>query len=275
MFKVLKLFILLGLWFIAFIGCKLGAVKKKIHYELVSDSLYVGQNNYKKEFAQWKNIYVECMQNPLFRNAFYLGLQQNVNIGSISNQYATNINKEFSFFDTSNRKYIINLFAVYNQANCDTKINLSKGLQSEFYSELIRSLENSGQYQYLVKYIDTSQIKFKITTIADNSLRPDSLASLLERTRDTSLLRVKQLLVTPGNALLVRTIMIFGFYCEFPLNKKLTLREETNLKNEAFFKIENSGENGSIRMLSNQQVQVFINKYYTVFGQFYAFKEDK
>ena len=125
MFKILKPFILLGLWFTSLTGCKLGAVKKTIHFELLSDSLYVGQNNYKTEFAQWEKIYVECMQNPLFHNAFYMGLQENVHIGSISNQHATNINKEFSFFDTSNSKYINNLFAIYNQANCNTKINLT------------------------------------------------------------------------------------------------------------------------------------------------------
>jgi len=275
MFKILKPFILFGLGFTSLTGCKSEADKKTMHFEVVSDSLYVGPNNYKARFTEWKKIYEECMQNRLFQNALYMGLQENVHIGSISNQHATNISKQFSIFDTSNRKHIINLFAVINNANCYTKINLSKDLQNDFYIELIKTLKNSGQYQYLTEYIDTGQINFKITTIADNSLRPDSLASLLQRTRDSSLLQFKQTLVTPGNALLARTAMIFGFYCEFPLKRKLSLEEEKKFGNEVFFKIGDTGDKGSIRLLSNQNLQVMINKYYTVFGQFFVFKEDK
>jgi len=275
MLKILKPFIFLGLWIAAVSGCNSGAVKKGIHFEVVSDTSYVGQNNYNTNFAGWKKIYEDCMRSPLFQNAIYMGLQENVHIGSISNQHATNINKQFSLFDTSHRKHIFNLFAVYQTANCYIKINLSKDLQNDFYRELIKSLENSGQYQHLTEYIDTSQIDFKITTIADNSLRPDSLASLLQRTKDSSLLRFRQILVTPGNALLVRTAMIFGFYCEFPLKSKLSLEDETKFRNEVFFKMGNMGDNGSIRLLSNQNLQIFINKYYTVFGQFFLVKEDK
>jgi hypothetical protein len=275
MFKILKPFILFVLGFTALTGCKPDAVKKTIHFEVVSDSLYVGQNNYNINFAQWKKIYEECRRNRLFQNAFYMGLQENIHIGSISNQQATNINRQFSIFDTSNRKNIFNLIAFIKQSNCNTKINLSKDLQDDFYRELIKSLKNSGQYQYLANYIDTGKINFKITTLADNSISPDSLAGLMQRTNDSSLIRFREMLLTPGNALLVRTAMIFGFYCDFPLKKKLSLEEETKFKNEVFFKMGNTGDNGSIRLLPNQNLQIFINKYYTVFGQFYVFKEDK
>lgn len=275
MFKILKPFILFGFGFTALTGCKPDADKKTIHFEVVSDSLYVGQNNYKARFSEWKKIYEECMQNRLFQNAIYMGLQENVHIGSVNNQQVTNINKQFSLFDTSNRQHIFHLFAAIKQANCNTKINLSKDMHDDFYRELVKNLKNSGQFQYLTEYIDTSQINFKITTIADNSLRPDSLVSLLQRIKDTSLVQFKQLLVTPGNALLVRTSMIFGFYCEFPLKRKLSSEEETKFRNEVFFKIGDTGETGSIRLIPNQNIQVFINKYYTVFGQFFLFKEGK
>jgi hypothetical protein len=125
MFKTLKLLIYLMLWIASLTGCKVATDKKAIHFEVVSDSSYVGQNNYYTNFSQWKKIYEECMRTPLFQNAFYIGLQENVHIGSISNQYATNINKQFSIFDSSNRKNIMNLFANINSVNCYTKNNFS------------------------------------------------------------------------------------------------------------------------------------------------------
>jgi hypothetical protein len=273
MCTLLKPFILFLLAVTALTGCKTEAHKKTILFEVVSDSLYNGGDGYEIKYSEWKKRYEECLQSRLFQNAIYMGLQQNIHIGSISNQYATNINKQFSLFDTSNRKNIVNLLAVINNSNCYTKVNLSKDLQSDFYRELINNLKNSGEYQHLAEYIDSARINFKITTMADNSLRPDSLVSLLQRTKDTSLVQFRQLLLTPGNALLVRTAMILGFYCEFPLKRKFPSGDEAKFKNEVFFKIGDTGESCSIRLLPNQNIQVFINKYYTVFGQFFLFKE--
>ena len=152
-------------------------------------------------------------------------------------------------------------------------------MKNEFYAELVRVLNQSKQYKYLLDYIDTAHILFKITTLAENSIRPDSLASILQRTKDTTLLEFKKLLVTPGNAILIRDAIIFGFYAEFSLSKELPVADQNNFKKEAFLNLDNNSassimnESGSIKLLNNNHLMININKYYTVLGSFYVYKE--
>jgi hypothetical protein len=77
--------------------------------------------------------------------------------------------------------------------------------------------------------------------------------------------------------------MVLGFRCEFPMTKKLPSGEEAKFKDEVPFYIGDTGHdsgaqlpsNASIRLLSNGNLQITINKYYTVFGQFYRFEEEE
>jgi hypothetical protein len=259
------------------VRCHSTPEKKEIHFEVfdagpVNDSLTVHQANYKENFIQWKAVYEKCMHDTLFSNAFYLGLQRNLGIGSISNQTVQNVNREITVLDTSGKSDIFDIIAVNNSANCFSKINLNKNLQDTFYNELIRNLESAGDYSFLSDLVDTNQITFHISTLIDYSIRTDSLVNVLQRTRDSSLLYFSQLLTTPGNALLVRAGMIFGFDAQFHLKRKLSLEEEGKLKNEVFFKLGDHGDKGSIKLLANQNLKVVVNKNYTVFGQFYLFK---
>ena len=265
------------LCYAAFDGCHSTPEKEGIHFELVNadaanDSLSVHMADYREDFTQWKAVYKQCMHDTLFPDAFYLGLQTNLGIGSISNQIEQNINKQITVLDTSAKGNILDIIAVNNSANCFSKINLNKNLQDSFYNELIRSLKNSGEYKYLSDLVDTNQITFRISTLIDYSIRPDTLVHILQRTNDSSLLYFKQMLTTPGNVLLVRAGMIFGFYSEFHLKRKLSSEEVGKFKNEVNFKSGDHGENGSIKLLANQNLQVLINRNYTVFGQFYLFK---
>jgi hypothetical protein len=214
------------------------------------------------------------MQQPLFSNAIYLGLQENIHIGSISNIRDINVNKQLSLFDTSLRKEIHHYFTLVDQVTCNGSIELTPELKRGFNAELFHAFQRIPSYRYLIDGIDSSHLQFRITIMADNALLPDSLASLLQRTKDSSLLAFRRLLVTPGNALLVRTIMALGFYTEFPLKNKLSLKEEETLAKGVSFDI-GTGDNGCrIQLLPGRRIQVFVNKYYTVFGQFYTFYEN-
>ncbi|HEY4936671.1 MAG TPA: hypothetical protein VII44_08830 [Puia sp.] len=262
---------------IAFVRCHSPQEKEELHFEVVdasvvSDSLSVHQVNYKEDYNKWKAVYEQCMHDTLFHNAFYLGLQYNLGIGSVSNQTVQNINKQITVLDTSDKKDIFDIIAVNNSANCFSKINLNKNLQDTFYNELIRNLKNAGDYTYLSDLVDTNQITFKIGTMIDYSIRTDSLIRILQRTKDSSLLYFRQILTTPGNALFVRAGMIFGFDAQFHLKRKLTSGEASKLKNEVFFKLGDHGDRGSIQMLPDQSLKVVVSKNYTVFGQFYFFK---
>jgi len=248
-----------------------------LHYEIVqattlNDSLSAHHVNYKKDFAEWKKVYEQCMHDTLFPDAFYLGLQTNLGIGSISNQIVQNINGQITVLDTSAGGKILDLISVDNSANCFSKINVNKSLQDNFYNELVWSLKNSGQYENFPDLIDTNQIVFKITTLINYAIRPDTLINILHRTRDSSLLYFNQMLTTKGNALLVRAAMIFGFYAEFNLKRKLTSSEGEKFRNEVYFKMGDHNGSGKIKMLSDQDFHVSIDRNYTVFGQFYTFK---
>jgi hypothetical protein len=255
------------------LGCNQQVTYKKITYVAVSDSLYRPDSNYTRNFRQWKTVYEECLKNQLFPNAFYMGLQGKLHVGSITNISGQNVNGKITVLDTTHFQSMFSLFSVGGSSNCYSKMYLNKGLQNDFCSELKRLLTQSKQYQYLNNLIDTTQITFGITTLSDNSIFPDSLVSLLQRTTDTSLIEFKKLLLTPGNVLLTHDAIIFGFYSEFSLKEKLSVTDEKKFSKEQFFSLGNPGETASIKLLTDNHLQVLINKYYTVFGEFYQFKE--
>src|SRR5882672_7158285 len=112
--------------FIAFVRCHSTPENIEIHYSIVdagmvTDSLSVHQADYKENFGQWKAVYERCLRDSLFHNAFYLGLQENLGIGSISNQTVLNVNRQITVLDTSNMNNIFGLLAVNNSANCFSK----------------------------------------------------------------------------------------------------------------------------------------------------------
>jgi hypothetical protein len=277
MFKRESQFLLVLFCIVTFARCHTAPEKKAIHFEVleagpVNDSLSAHRPNYREDFIQWKSVYEQCMHDTLFPNAFYLGLQNRVGIGSISNQVVQNVNREITILDTSGKSDIFNILAVNNSANCFSKINLNKNLQDTFYNELNRNLKSAGDYSYLSGLMDTSQIIFNVSALIDFAIRKDSLVSLLQRTKDSSLLYFRQILTTPGNVLLVRAVMIFGFDAQFHLKKRLSPGEEGKLKNVVYFKLGDHGEKGIIQLLPDDNVKVVINKNYTVFGEFYSFK---
>jgi hypothetical protein len=254
-------------------GCHRQVKARKITYVAVSDSTYDPDSNYTRNFSQWKKIYEECIKHQLFANAFYMGLQGKLNVGSITNISGQSVNGKISVLDTTHVKNIFSILSPLMISNCYSKIDLDNDLQNDFHSELGKILAQSKEYNYLNDLMDTTQMTFGITTLSDNAIVPDSLLSLLQRSTDTSLVEFKKLLLTPGNVLLTRDAIIFGFYSEFPLKTRLSAADENKFSREQFFTFGNPGETGSIKLLSNGHLQVLINKYYTVFGEFYSFKE--
>src|SRR6266576_5947370 len=94
-----------------FVRCHSTQEKKEIQYDVleagaVNDSLSAHQANYKEDFIQWKDVYENCIHDSLFPDAFYLGLQYNLWIGSISNQTVRNVNREITVLDTSGKRDI-------------------------------------------------------------------------------------------------------------------------------------------------------------------------
>jgi hypothetical protein len=262
---------------VIFPGCHSVPEKPTIQYEVLNttpiiDSLSARFKDYKENFNLWKTVYEQCVNDTLFQNAFYLGLQQNLHIAGISNQEVLNLNKDITILDTSSKGDIFNIIAIYKSANCFSKINLNKYQQDIFYNELTGDLDSSGDFTFLSGMIDTSQINFNIGTLTDFSIRIDSLVSTLQRTKDSSLLYFRQLLITPGNALFARAVMILGFDAEFYLKRKLNPEETARFQHEVFFKMGNYGDKGSIQILPDQRMKVVISKNFTVFGQFYVFK---
>jgi len=262
-----------------FSGCHVAPKKNNLHFQvleagIINDSLSAHFTNYKDNYNQWKTVYEDCLHDTLYHNAIYLGLQNKIGLSSICNQTALNLNKQITVLDTSAKGNIFDLLSINNSANCFTKINLNKNLQDSFYVELVRSLKMTGSYSYLTDLVDTNQIVFKITTLIDYSFRPNSLVSLLQRTKDSSLIYYREILTTPGNGLMARVAMIFGFESRFHLKRKLSAEEENKLKNEVFFTLGNHGENGNIQQLTDHDIKFVINKNYIVFGEFCVFSED-
>ena len=187
---------------VGFAGCNQNTRKQNLKFEVVSDSLYKPDDNYKKGLSLWKNYYEHCMNQQLFADAFYLQLQDKINIGSINNEHETDITKGLKILDTSNNQNIFNLLAIMNSANCSDTMQLNNNLRKDFYAEVTKVLSASPEYKDLPAIFDTVQMNIRVGTIFYDALRPDSLISILNRTKDSSLIRYKELLLKPENALL-------------------------------------------------------------------------
>jgi hypothetical protein len=272
MFRKNKLFILFYICLIA-AGCNQGSKEAKLKFELISDSVYKPDDNYKQALSLWKNYYEHCMNEQLFPDAFYLQLQDKINIGSINSEHELDINKRINILDTSNSKNFFDLFAIVNSSNCGDTLHLNNQLKKDFYREVVNALNASPEYKSLTAVVDTVQMKIKIGTTFNNALREDSMISLLNRTKDSSLIEFKERLLKPENVLLVQTVDIFAFSAEFPLNMKLSPMQEQQLIKEVSFNINASNDNVRITLLSNI-LRFQVNKRYSVLGRFLKLKTE-
>ena len=266
-----RLFVLLCIC-AASAGCREAGHVSKLSFETISDSLYKPAGNYKQSLIIWKDYYVHCMNQQLFPDAFYLQLQDSINIGTINNEHELDVNKGINILDTSNGKNIFNLLAVLNSSNCSDTINLNSDLKKEFYTEVIKTINASPEYKNLAAVLEPGQMKIVLGTVVSNTLRPDSLISLLNRTVDPSLIHFKELLLEPENVLLAQTIELIGFTAEFPVNGKLNDQQKKKFEKEVYFNTEPSIGNNSIVLLPDNHLRLLINKRFTVLGQFLKLK---
>ena len=274
MFKNTNLFIVYFIC-VAFVSCNIAGVEKtKLTLVPISDTLYKPNNDYQQTVLLWKNYYEQCINGKLFPDAFYLQLQSKLYIGSINNEHEIDVNKGIHILDTSNYRNIFNLLAVVNSGNCHDTFSLNNHLKKDFYDEVVAVLNASSEYKNLVSVLDATQMKIKIGSVYSTELRTDSLVDLLNRTQDSALIRFKELLLKPENALLGQTVEMVGFSAEFPLSSKLSAAQEKGLTKEVFFDINNSNENAGIMLLSNNNLHIQINKRYTVLGRFLKLKAE-
>ena len=269
MFKINKLLIASVFW-VALLSCNQGDNKNKFRFAFVTvnDSLYKPNDDYKQIIDVWKDYYQKCTNEKLFENAFYLYLQNKVYIGSINNQNELIVNRGTTILDTSNYKNLFNLLENVSSSNCGDTINLLNHLKEDFYNEIIDALNATSEYRNLINDTDTGQMKIKLGAVSNNRLRVDSLIELLDKTKDSSLLHFKDLLLKPENVILGQTIDLFGFSAEFPLKSKLSEQEEKQFEKEVFFNLSTQNDKGSIRLVSNNILRIQINKRYTVLGRF-------
>ena len=250
-----------------------GAKQPKLKFESVRSDIYSPNDDYRTALTEWTNYYQQCTNEQLFSDAFYLQLQDKVYIGSINNQHAIDVNKGIIILDTSNNfGNVFKLLSIKNAFNCYDTIALAGNLRASFYNELVSGLNASPEYKTLIPAIDTGQMKIRISTLYTIALMPDRLVELLNTTKDTSLKRFKELLLTPGNVLLGQTVEILGFIAEFPLKTQPSPALRKQLAKEVFFNLNNSRDNASIILLSNNNLRFQLNKRYSVLGKFLQLK---
>lgn len=246
-----------------------GMRQAKLTFEPVSSDTYSPNDDYRRSISEWKNYYQQCTHEQLFSDAFYLQLQDEVYIGSINNQHAIDVNKGIIILDTSHSyENIFNLLSIKNAFNCYDTIALVGNLRESFYNELVSGLSTSPEYKSLAAAIDSGQMKIRVSTLYTIALMPEKLMELLNTTKDSSLKRFKELLLTPGNVLLAQTVEILGFIAEVPLKTQLSPAQRRQFTKEVFFALHKPGDNASIILLSNNNLRIQVNKRYTVLGKF-------
>ena len=250
-------------------SCK-GEVKKgKIDYKVVEKASVNDSTQTSQKAIKWKSLLEECMHKPLFQDAFFLGLEDSIHIGSINNRLETNVNKRVSvsIFDTTINKNIGAIFNVDGQFNCYSTVDTV--LKDDFVFEIRNALKTASEFAFIGDIVDTTHLNIKVANISENNLYLDNLITILQKSEDSSLLKYRKILSESGNALLARSVMVLGFSAEFLITRDLTQVELNQLKNESAFAVDNG--NCRIRIMENGYLQVLVEKPYTIFGQFYSF----
>jgi hypothetical protein len=266
--------VLLFLAGVGFAACTEKKKQSSLHFETVNDSLYKPDDNYKQGLAIWKQYYEHCMNQPLFADAFFLQLQDKINIGSINNAQATDITRGLKILDTANNQNLFHLLAIMNSANCSDTIQLSSHLRKDFYSEITKLLNAPGGYNSLVASLDSTQLSVRAGAIYYDALRPDTLINMLNRSSDSSLIQYKELLLAPENVLLAQTVDMIGFSAELPLKVKLASELDIQLKKGISYNLNSSNDKINIVLLPNNKLRMQINKRYTVLGKFLKLKAE-
>ncbi len=255
---------------VALAGCNTDGKEATLKFESVSDSLYQPGGDYLETSLLWKKYYEDCMFQQIMPDAFYLQLQSEIYISSINNQNEVVVNKGIHLIDTSNNKEISSLLVVLGSGNCrESQLPLNKALKQRFFMEVQRVLNKSPEYKNIAVALDSGAIKIQTGSLYHNALRLDSLVRLFKTTKDSSLLRYRDLLLEPENVLLGQAVELFGFTAEIPLKQKPDAVLAAKLSTEQLFEPDNPNEHVSIRLLPENILQVQLNKRYTVLGRFF------
>ena len=255
--------------FFTIYGCRRATRPTKLKFEAVSSTVYSPNEGYRQSLSEWKRYYQHCTSEPLFRDAYYLQLQDQVYIGSINNREGIDINKRIILLDTSRHfANVFKLLSIQNAFNCYDTIDLVGNLKASFYNEVAEGLNASSGYRSLASTIDSSQMKIRINTLYTIALIPEKLIELFNTTKDASLIHFKELLLQPGNVLLAETVEILGFTADFPLKKKLSSAEQEQLIKGVNFNLKSTTDNASLILLANSNLRIQLNKRYTVLGKF-------
>jgi hypothetical protein len=256
-------------------GCKSTSRSAKLEFEPVNSDVYSPNDDYQQALSQWKSYYQYCTSEPLFRNAFYLQLQDKIYIGSINSRQGIDINKGTVLLDTG--RHFANAFkllSIQNAFNCYDTMKLAGNLKQSFYNEVIECLNAPG-YKGLTTVIDTTQMKVRISTLYTIELVPEKLIDLFDTTKDTSLIRFKELLLKPGNVLLSETVEVLGFTADFPLRINLSREQQAQFTKGVYFNLSNSNDNASLILLANNNLRIQLNKRFTVLGKFLQLKKNE
>jgi hypothetical protein len=250
-------------------GCKSTSTSPKLKFEPVNSAVYAPNDDYKQALSQWKRYYNHCTSEPLFSNAFYLQLQDQIYIGSINSRQGIDINKGTLLLDTGRHfANVFKLLSIQNAFNCYDTMALVGTLKQSFYNEVIECLNASPGYAGLTTVIDTTKMKVGVSTLYTIELIPAKLIDLLDTTKDTTLIRFKELLLKPGNVLLSETVEVLGFTADFAFKEKLSRERQTQFIKGVYFNLSGSGNNASLILLANNNLRIQFNKRFTVLGKF-------
>jgi hypothetical protein len=257
-------------------GCTSGEKPAKVKFESVTSDVYSPNDDYRQALSEWKSYYQHCTGEPLFSDAFYLQLQDKIYIGSINNRQGIDINKGTALLDTGRHfANVFKLLSIQNAFNCYDTMALVGNLKASFYREVIECLNASPGYGELATAIDTTQMKVRINTLYTIELVPEKLVKLFDTTKETSLIRFKELLLKPGNVLLGETVEILGFTSDFPLRARLSAPQQKELVKGVYFNLNGPGDNASVILLANNDVRIQLNKRFTVLGKFLQGKNNE
>ncbi len=249
------------------------SAKPTLVFEELPSASYTPGIAYTNDLRSWKKYYESCFKTNLFANAFYLGLQDRVYIGSINSSHKTDVSKGINVLDTSRGKNIFNLMYIIQSQRCGETMELTQQLRSDFFKEVDSALATDARYAKLLSLADTGAMSIIPGSMYNNSFIEERLSSTLDSTKDPLLLRYKTLVVQPGNAMLAETVELMGFQAEMGLKRKLSPAEQERWNGQATIDNDFSKIIGKVAISADGYVTIQVNKRYTIFGKFVQVKD--
>ena len=226
-------------------------------------------------WKMWNKIFVSCMKAEAFKDPFYMGVTNTIDLGSITDKdHESTIRViDTSVFTTEELKKIIKVGV---PASCNFQQSLTMDLNAFLNSEFKVADANLSSINAELAYaISTAKsTSIKVDGWQRDELITGALRDILNESTEPRKMKFKDDLLSEGNLILVRIAKINGFESTIELAREISADLEAKLKaGEVIAGIGDTGLKAKFNFLSKSSIVVKSDGAFYVFGKYMKAKK--